>query len=132
MGAWGCESCSNDYVWDWLFAEDIHNMTQAEADDSLKKVFAQKDNQENNFEKLGVVVWLLTHGLRVPISKLRQALKYAKAELDPKLLEDWSDGRKECVEQEIVEIREAIKNGGKGKVRHVKGLFERMDDFIGG
>jgi len=132
MGAWGSESCSNDSVWDCLVAEDIHQMTQTEANVTLRETW--KHRWVTPFEKLGVVVWLLTHGLKVPKTKLKEVLPYIDEELKPKNLESWRDEeeRKNCLLQERKEIEAALKAGGQGKERHVKGLMEKIGDFMEG
>lgn len=132
MGAWGSESCSSDSVWDCLFARDIHNMTSIEANITLRNTWKAK--WVRPFEKLGVVVWLLTHGLSVPVTKLKEVLPYIDEELKPKNLASWrdEDERRACLEQERKEIEAAIAAKGKGKRRHVKGLMEKMGDLLEG
>ena len=146
MGAWGTESCSNDSCWDRLTAKNIHKMTQKEANNTIKKLwedkvenYKTKEVRENHKyysarDKLGVIIWVLSQGLRVPIIKLKEVLKYAKKASDIKFIENegWrnNEERRYSVLKEIELIQNAIKNNGVGEERHIKGLFEKMDDFL--
>ena len=129
MGQWGLETCAGDSVYDYLdgVCVDVDSMKQRQANQVIKNVWAVND-EYSHFDRLGCVVFILTHGLRVDIDKIQQAIDYAKEELKNKNLDDWGDkeGRKAMVEKEIEEMEYAIKNGGKCNKRYIKGLFERL------
>jgi len=139
MGAWGSESCSNDGVWDCLNAKNIHQMTQKEANDSMDRLWSDREDNKpgtaaeiyDASDKLGVVIWILSQELIVPIEKIEECLVYANKFLRPKMLESmgWKDleERKISLEKEVKILEVAKENGGKGKKRHIKGLMEKMD-----
>ena len=134
MGAWGSESCSNDYTWDYLYAKNIHNMTQKECNESLKEVWNSKVTYEEGRLKLGVVVWILCQANKVPIDKLEETLVIAKTLVTPKELGKSGyvdeDERKRCLENEIVLIEFALENGGRGKNIPIEGLMDKIDRFL--
>jgi len=127
MGAWGCESCANDDCWDNLKAENIHEMTQQEADVSLTKCF--DDKSVDKAVRLGVVVWILRHGLKVSTKYLQLAAKIAE-ELynDADYIDEWKKPsvRKDHLQREIAEIKIAIENDGQGTKKHIPGLLQKM------
>jgi hypothetical protein len=130
MGAWGEESCSNDSCWDNLYAENIHEMTQAEADNSLVKAFSrQAEDDDDLCAKVGVVIWILRQGLRVKEKYLDRAKDIAYHLLGCKeYLDRWNSSKTRAAHlgREIEEIKEAIKDGGLGKKQHIPGLFEKI------
>jgi hypothetical protein len=132
MGQWGVETYSGDSVYDCLdeFGANIHNMSQKDATEVLDEVWKKPDEPYYNFDKLGVVLWLLTHGLTVPIDKLKQALEYANTELHPAQLKHWSRNgeREEMLNIEMNDINFALENKGKGRIRTSKGLLEKMGE----
>ena len=140
MGAWGTESCSNDSCWDNLSAKDIYKMTQKEVNDTIKKLYlpdkhrGYKGKEADDFDKLGVVVWCLSQGKRVDIKVLEEVLEIAKKESDIKFIrrQGWrsSKDRKISIDKEVELIKNAIKNGGKGKKPYIDGLFHKFMTYI--
>ena len=132
MGAWGNESCSSDDCWDNLWAKDIHNMTQKEADNSLAKTFIQKVAKGDDDEfaaQLGVVIWVLRQGLKVEKKYLTTAKNITLLLLGSKeYLECWNEPKERLahLKRESQEITEAIKSGGVGKKEHIPGLMEKI------
>jgi len=132
MGAWGNESCSSDSCWDNLWAKDIHNMTQKEADNSLAKTFAQKiasDDSDGFAAQLGVVIWVLRQGLKVEKKYLTAAKNITLLLLGSKeYLKCWNEPKERLahLKRESKEITEAIKNGGVGKKEHILGLMGKI------
>lgn len=136
MGAWGYESCANDNCWDNLWAENIHKMTQKEADDSLEKCFDGKTFRSTDEKQtgLGVVIWILRQGLKVDGKYLKRAAKFAvDLREDKEYLSEWNSEtkRKENLDRELGEINESLKNDGQGNKQHVPGLFEHMAEKFG-
>ena len=141
MGQWGLETCSGDSCWDCLEAKDIHRMTQIECNRTIKNHWKNKETRlyskdEFDYDKLGVVVWILSKGKRVDIDKLKECLVIADRMMTKKVMDEqgWGEdnGRKEAVLKEIEMIKSAIKNKGKGKKRYIAGLFDKMADFVEG
>ena len=132
MGSWGEESCSSDSCWDNLWAKDIHNMTQKEADSSLAKTFIKKVAKDDNDEfaaQLGVVIWILRQGLKVEEKYLVQAKSITKLLLGSQdYLDCWNSPKERAthLKREAKEITIAIGNGGVGKKKHIPGLFEKI------
>jgi len=129
MGAWGCESCSNDSCWDHLDGEDIHEMTQKEGTSSVTKVFQKLNGRsaKDKETKLGVVIWILRQGLQVEKEYLIKARKFAEDLIKDKgYLECWDNDRKPQLDKEIKEIDVVLKNDGIGTKQHIPGLFEKM------
>lgn len=131
MGQWGLETSAGDSVHDLLqeIKVDVDSFTQKDVKPLLDYSWGEK--WATNRDKLGVVTHLLTLALKVPIDKLEEVLQYAKDELKPSVLRDWSEGRKEMVELEIADIEYALAHKGKGRKRHVGGLFENMAKAMG-
>jgi len=134
MGAWGYESCSNDDCWDNLQSENIFYITQQEADDSLTKVFAKKQDPKHESTgllqtQLGVVIWALRHGLIVQKEYLDKGKEIAESLLNNKeYLNEWgfSDNRVEHLKREISDISKAANKGGAGTETHIPGLMENI------
>lgn len=131
MGAWGSESCSNDSCWDALKADDIHNMTQKEADLTLEKCFVGKIFRSTRDKQtgLGVVIWILRLGLKVDKKFLKRASEFAKSLAeDEEYLSEWKSvtTRKDNLAKELDDIKYALSNDGCGVERHIPGLFERL------
>ena len=143
MGAWGSESCSNDMTWDWLEG-DIHNMSQKDADASITNVWCRTFRgapnivkyykEENETIKHGVVIWILNQGLQVPLPRLKEVHEIAMLRAKQKVLEEegWRSNteRAKILSEEIQQLIAAIEAGGQGKEKHVKGLMEKIEDFI--
>tara|TARA_Y100000310_G_scaffold56232_1_gene51564 strand:+ start:14524 stop:14919 length:396 start_codon:yes stop_codon:yes gene_type:complete len=130
MGQWGLESCSGDSCWDALDfggVGDIHEMTQKEVDNFNWDKAARYSKKDI----LGCVIWFLTHGKKVKMTKLREALVIAEQRLSREVIaeEGWFaiDERHEMVKKEIADIKRAIKNKGIIRVRRVPGLLEHMN-----
>lgn len=126
MGQWGEETYSCDSVMDFLQHYpkdgDLTKMTQKMADKTLDNVWING----SEFDRLGVVVWLLNNEFVVTVGKLKDALRYANDELDPTTLDNWvaRKRRKEIVAQEMTNIRLAIGNKGKGKKRETRQILD--------
>ena len=139
MGQWGLETCSGDSVWDLLEAKNIHKMTQKEVEKSLKLLWKDSksyyDEDEHDFDKLGVVIWCLSQGKRVPVVKLEKCLQIANRFHSMEIIEEqgWGEEkeRQKQVEKEIELIKFAIKNKGKGKKKYIPGLVDKIADFLG-
>lgn len=140
MGSWGTESCSNDPCHDALsrFCSDIHEMSQAEADKTLGYVFTsafKKDYGECCFQsRLGVIIWILSHGLHIKKSYLIRGLGYAKTMLaDKAYLNRWVDDaeRKTALQKEIKDIQYAMKNDGRAPARKIEGLMSKITSLLG-
>lgn len=127
MGQWGLETCSGDSCWDCLEARDIHNMKQKEADFSVNQLW---ENKGDDFDKLGVVIWILSQGLKVDIEKLNECLIIAQNFSTQEFIDEqgWRDktGRKKAVLSEIELIETSIQNKGVGEKRHIVGLLDKM------
>ena len=137
MGAWGHESCACDGCWDLLTADNIHKMTQKEADKDclgakkylLKENWKPKYDNQSASEALGVIVWVLNQELTADKEILRLALDTANRLLECKEHTRDYDNEEErihCLQEEINQIEFALQNNGKGQKKHVRGLFERM------
>jgi len=135
MGQWGLETSAGDSVHDYLqhIQVDTDKFTQRDVKPLLD--YTWKDIQVTDFDKLGVVMHLLTHELIVPLDILEEVLVIAKKELLHKNLKHWggskgSKGRKDMVVVEIKDIQHALDNKGKGRARHAEGLFEKIHNMI--
>jgi hypothetical protein len=134
MGAWGCESCSNDSCWDHLdLCKDIHNCTEKEIEDCLAKYdsLATSEDARKREVFLGVVVWGLTHKSKVATKHLESAFGIAADLLkDSGYLSDWrsSEERMNCLLDEIKLIKFALKNDGlpPQEITSPEGLLEKM------
>jgi hypothetical protein len=138
MGQWGTASCSNDECWDNLYAKDIHEMTQEEADNTCLKMYGPdkyRKGDANNDVKHGVVIWILSQGLMVPVIILEEVLKIAQFNAIMENIDGqgWVDvdERKKSADEEVEVIKKAIEKGGQGEERHIMGLMEKMDKFLG-
>jgi hypothetical protein len=136
MGAWGNESCACDDCWDLFYAKNIHEMTQKEADRSVKEAFKKKARYDWQIQaRLGVIVWILNQGLKVGNRYLKLVQNYPNRLLkDKEHMDSWRepDERKRCLREERQQIKEALKNDGVGKLKYTKGLMEKMADILGG
>ena len=137
MGAWGTESCSNDSCWDCLYAKNIHQMTQKEADNSLARTFEELsffgDDAANKESALGVVIWILRQGLVVNKKYLKRALKWASdLSASKDYMNEWDSPqeRKMNLDKESVEINKALIAKGKGIKQHIPGLLEKIAEKI--
>jgi hypothetical protein len=140
MGAWGFESCSNDACWDRLECEDIHECTGEEIENSLKSSFKVILKYDQDFDSecvhyLGIVIWGLTHKVKVRVDHLHRALIIANKLLKSKdYLDAWStpDQRERCLEQEITWINYAIDHNGfpPENIEEPEGLFDKMFDDL--
>ena len=132
MGQWGLETSAGDSVHDCL--QEICVQTERFWQKDVQPVLDYTWSEEwvTPFDKLGVVMHLLTHELTVPIEILKEVLEYANKELHPDTLANWGDGRKEMVVIEMNDINFAIENGGKGRSRHTAGLLENMANMTDG
>lgn len=150
MGAWGCESCSNDNCWDMLGNAldktgkkeiSIHKITQPQANvvvEEVQKHLGKKNykgsaKDEESIDALGCIIWLINHGLTVDVKILKLALETAKKVLaDKDHIDTYCDRgeREQCLKDEVEAIQAAIKHGGVGQPKHVKGLMERMADKL--
>ena len=98
MGQWGEETFSGDSPMDFLQyypdGGELDKMTQELAVLTLDKIWAETDPdcQLGQFDRLGVVVWLLAHGFTVPTTKIESCLEYANNELHPDRLAGWQIG----------------------------------------
>jgi hypothetical protein len=130
MGQWGLESSAGDSVHDYLqeIQANTDKFTQRDVQPVLD--YTWNDIQVTNFDKLGVVMHLLTHELIVPIDKLKEVMEYANTELHPDTLANWRKGRKEMVQLEMNDMLYALANDGKGRARHTNGLLENMAEKI--
>jgi len=125
MGAWKADCCSNDSTWDYLLAENIHEMSQEEADTSLDNVWCNGDSET---QKLGVVVWVLRQALTVDPERIEEALKIANGELRLDRLVDWTGDRKDLVLADMYHMRWALDhNGGRGKKTYTPGVMETIE-----
>jgi len=133
MGAWGPESCSSDHCWDALKAKNIHKITTAETKDSLDSFeFPIKDPYDAE-AYVGVVIWGLRHGCSVERLHLVKAAATARRLMKAfkKSDEDFElTDRHDALQEEILDIGKALANNGIIKPKHVKGLFERMNDKL--
>lgn len=127
MGAWGYESCSNDNCWDYLDCEDIHEPTQEECDRITAKFC---DHRIHEWEEvLGCTIWFLDHGLTVSREALMEAFKMCDELInDDSHIEEWSDpeARVEALNDELDILVTALKGDGKGEIREVEGLLEKI------
>lgn len=131
MGQWGLETSACDSVHDCLqeISVDTSKFTQKDVQPVIDHTWNEVA-WVTPFEKLGVIMHLLTHELTVPMDKLEEVMEYANDELHPDQLANWKTGRKEVLVIEMNDIRFAMENGGKGRARHAKGLFEKINDMI--
>lgn len=126
MGQWGIETYSCDSVMDFLQhypdGGDLDKMTQEMADKTLDNVWING----SEFDRLGVVVWLLNNEFVVTVGKLNDALRYANAELHWTALDSWGEKekRKEVVAQEMIDIRLAKGSSGKGRKRETRQILD--------
>jgi hypothetical protein len=126
MGAWGEESCSNDHCWDYLDMEDIHNPDQSDVERCLTEA---ADPMRHDGPHLGCVIWFLRHGLKVSEEHLKEGITEAEELLlDDDYLNQWCrpNVREQNLIKEITEMKQAIIDGGQGKVEHIPGLFEKI------
>lgn len=143
MGQWGPETCSCDSCWDNLYSPNIHDITQEELNYSIKQLcdknkdIPQRTDGELSAieyfygkDKLGVVIWGLSKGLRVDIPVLKECLKYAEIFSKDEIIEEegWfkPEERKKAILKEIEMIKHSMNNNGIGNPIHIKSLFERM------
>lgn len=128
MGAWGEESCSNDGCWDLLTMGNIHEPTQEEADKCLDEVFSKKCSWARHYEKVGAVIWLLRHGMRVSDKHLKRALRELKKFNNEEHFNTWRDPecRARHVAREKEQLKEALKGDGTIKIEYVPGLFDKL------
>lgn len=126
MGAWGCESSSNDSTMDALvqYCKQINKPKQAEADKCLEKEF----NTEYSSQSLGLVVWFLTHRLSVKEDFLRRCLEVIDKE-HASNVHGWKNFKKRqdilLMEKEIIES--ALINQGKT----LKTFEKEVGDILG-
>ena len=74
-------------------------------------------------------MWGLDCSCIISIKNLKEAKELAQKLLKlKKYLEYWNEPekRKKMLKQEIKTIEEAIKRGGKGKKKHIKGLLDKI------
>jgi hypothetical protein len=115
-------------------ADNIHHITQPEADTVIKNIQKEWEAKYNRDREsaLGCVVWILNAGLKVDVATLQKARQVAVSLSEDKdYLDEWSGNRYECLLEEIAQIDKAIELQGQGASKHVKGLFERMSDKLG-
>lgn len=158
MGAWGLESCSNDSCWDWLYADNIHEITSEEIDQSCAKYLGyhvdehgdkyklnpdlshnweyhgkQLISRENQQDFAGIVIWGLRHGCSVKPEYLELAKTCIIAMRDDdEYLSDWStaEERKACLIEELADVEAAMANPEHTiPPKHIRGLFERIFDM---
>ncbi len=139
MGAWGEESCSNDHCLDNLLAEDIGNITQREAEESLAVSLESLDNNPCDIYDakafLGVVIWCLDHGCQVAENYLQRGIRVAELMLsNPEYFDRWRDPaqRERCLHDEVAIIQHALAHDGKSDRRDIPGLMDKMDEMITG
>ena len=138
MAAWGKDSCSNDSCWDNLYARNIHNMSQKEANDTVSKLYGANEYRKGEAaeaDKHGVAIWILSQGKRVDIKVLKEVLVIAKKRSKINHIvkkEGWRNPelRQSIVEEEIEVIEAAIENEGKGKKRYIEGLLDKMEKLL--
>lgn len=132
MGWWGLESCANDTCWDHLCSDNIHEITQKEADASLDYVFIGDGKQCPDDCCLGVVIWCLIHGCNVKLSRLADAQELANKLLSSdEYLSEFDEDRKLALEKELKILQTAIDDNGHGTEQHVPGLLEQVSGFFG-
>jgi hypothetical protein len=118
MGAWGTESYSNDSVWDALARshKDPRRIGQANVSATVINVFrSERDGDET---KLGVVVFFLLRGMKIPRRYLEEALRIAKRLAGAKkYLRNWVEPkvRKEALLWEAGQMEWALKHGCQGR-----------------
>lgn len=139
MGAWGDESCSSDDCWDALARcgiKDIHDMKEDDAHSALVMfvTFSKEWNTRTKEIHLGMVTWILRHGLGVEHVHLRLARDHAhELRKDGAYMARWRDhaAREVQLGIEIHDIELAMRDlpeGQRGRVqaREVPGLLERL------
>ncbi len=120
MGQWGAATCSGDGCWDCLYTFDVENHNSPDIDrhtefllnKGLTKAIEKGDISPFNF--LGCIVWGLIRHCRIDIPHLESALMIAKEFLKSDL-SSWKSParRRAALRQEIRDIKQAIKLGGK-------------------
>ena len=127
MGSWSEDSCCCDSVFDYIEAKNIWEMTQREANTTIRNSWEdiELNRWSEEVDKLGIVTWILSQGLKVSKNRLKEVLEIAKEHsIDKKIKEyGWVNPkkRKETLLQEIKEIRRAMKNDGRGRKKQMKG-----------
>jgi len=116
MGWWGLESCSNDGCWDLLGnggIEDIHEPLQEDVEKCLERTFSKKDegyrNYYNDDERVGVVIWLLDHGMVISDKylKIAEEIHTQLLQSPDEYFDAFTGDRKSFVEQELEIIKGA-------------------------
>lgn len=116
MGCWGHHSWDSDGCWNALRAEDIHKMSQPEADASLENAWVKGEHDYEPEDKVGVVGWILRQGLQVHQKFLDMAYEWAPVlAKDDYHLNQYSDPPKrlECLEKEVRMIAWALDHNGR-------------------
>ena len=132
MGAWSEESYSNDDVWDALSkgGRDPRRIGQVRVNVLVSNLFLSDKRDET---KLGVTVFFLLRGMKVPREHLEGALKMArKLAGTKKYLREWVEPRKReaMLVWEAGQIERALAHGCRGR----KAYFAEdiLANFAGG
>lgn len=133
MGQWGDQTYSSDSVMDFLQqypkGGDLDDMDEIMAEQTLDDVF----NHGSHFDRLGVVVWLLTQEFIVPLHRLQTVSDYANEQLHPDELKDWAnkEKRRAALVIEMNDIRYALEHDGKGRKRETEsGLAQKAMELV--
>lgn len=143
MGSWGYHSHQNDATWDYLIAENIHEMTDREVVNTLKTFIKKRpipeyiSNQTFSWFQtfLGLVVHCLFQGRKIPRVQLVRAKKITDMFLDPTICSWKSNGiddpevKINILEEERRAIEYALKNGGKCKPKHCPTVLEQIGNI---
>ncbi len=127
MGNWGYETFENDSVMDFLqeypLNGDLDKMDQGMADLTLSDVWRKGDD----FDKLGVVAWLVSNEFAVDMEALKEALVIGGVQLSGDELPSWRDPlkREKAIKLEIEDIKFALENEGKGRKRKSQDKVDR-------
>jgi hypothetical protein len=134
MGAWGDESCSNDGCWDLLTMENIHEPTQEQSDTCLDELFDTKPEWPQPYEVVGTIIWLLRHGMKVKEEYLKIGIELLETFNNEDHFKQWRDpeSRKANVLKEKAQLEAALAGDGTIPEEHIPGLFEKIDEALGG
>ncbi len=115
MGAWGCESYSNDYTWD-IVGDGIFETVQAKTAQGRSNIVADivAKHGADIMNETGVCIVLLKHFCPVPIENLvivRETLASENVQEAGWVENSWHR-REECIQEEIAMIDVAVRNGG--------------------
>ncbi len=119
MGAWGHGSDANDDTYNALGIGIFDRVIGMDVEpDAAKVVIEEVLPCCEGIAYLGVVMWSLRQGLKLPIDTLDHTLADLRIELGRGLDTSWRDGgegRLKAVAEEIKEVEAAIKADGVGQ-----------------